>query len=511
MSFDVTQNPSPDSAEGPMQALSAPSAPVTPAPAYGDAGQPQAPPQAPAAAPQPGVWKRVVAGALSGLVQGGVPGALIGGVASTSPEQFNKIQTAQKQRQDISAAHVQQAQNLPKFQDAQTAAMVTDSAMKQRAIDQMPEELRLKQEAGARATAEYLTGIYGPPTQITQYDPNDPTDAAAHASLNQAAATNGGVVPPTATVHVGDTLLHWNANDMASSPSSLAHINDAAKLLGRPEMAPADYQRLKPADRIAQMSALMALIEPDTAMDPGKVNGALVGAKQALAAAPKDANPQLKGLLTQRVDFLQATHDSNLKDQKDIAGLKAASAQAATEPTKQADTGKTELNKIWAGDKGYASALQQGKQTIDSIKAGADGNGLLTSMASTMEVLGVNRAAGVTRISPAEAAAANLPGSYSERFNAWADKASSGKLSPQLASEGKQLMNIVLDSAHAKAVQESLFTAKQRGIPASNAVALSRNGKLTTLDKLSDSPRYGTLNNRRVVSYDNGKTTQPAE
>jgi len=126
-------------------------------------------------------------------------------------------------------------------------------------------------------------------------------------------------------------------------------------------------------------------------------------------------------------------------------------------------------------------------------------------------VLGVNRAAGVTRISPAEAAAANLPGGYVERFNAWADKASTGKLSPQLASEGKQLMNIVIQAAHQKAVQESQYTAAQRGIPASNAIALSLTGKLTTLDKLSTSPQYGTKNGKRVVSYDGGKTNQPAE
>jgi len=491
-----------DSSNGPS--------PQTQAPAYGDPGQPSAPPPSAPAAPQPGVWKRVVTGALTGLLHGGVPGALVGGIESTSPTQFNKLQTADKQQRDIAAAKVQQAQGLPKFQDAQTAAMIADSAMKQRQIDQMPEELKLKQAEGARATAEYLTSIYGPPPQITQYDPNDPTDAAAHASLNQAAATNGGVVPPTATVHVGDVLLHWNANDMANSPSSLSHINDAAHLLGRPEMSPADYQRLKPADRISQMSALMSLIEPDTTMDPGKVNGALVGAKQALAAAPKDANPQLLGLLKKRVDFLQSTHDQNMTDQKTIAGTKASAVQAATEPTKQADVGKGELNKIWAGDKGYASALQQGKQTMDSIKAGADGNGLATSLVSTMQVLGINKAAGVTRISPAEAAAANLPGGYAERFNAWADKATTGKLSPQLATEGKQLMNIVLDAAHAKAIQESKFTAAQRGIPEKNAVALDRNGKLTTLDKLSTSPVYQTnpSTGQRRVSYDGKKTWQ---
>lgn len=87
-------------------------------------------------------------------------------------------------------------------------------------------------------------------------------------------------------------------------------------------------------------------------------------------------------------------------------------------------------------------------QLTAGIDAAADGNGLLTSFVPTMEVLGINAANGVHRISPAEAQAANLPGGWSEQFNAWFDKAAGGQISPQLKAEGKALAKILLDSSY---------------------------------------------------------------
>lgn len=96
----------------------------------------------------------------------------------------------------------------------------------------------------------------------------------------------------------------------------------------------------------------------------------------------------------------------------------------------------------------YRTTQQSTQQLAASIDAAKDGNGLLTSFVPTMEVLGINASNGVHRISPAEAQAANLPGGWSERFNAWFDKAATGKLSPQLQAEGKALAKILSDSAY---------------------------------------------------------------
>lgn len=96
--------------------------------------------------------------------------------------------------------------------------------------------------------------------------------------------------------------------------------------------------------------------------------------------------------------------------------------------------------------------LRATQQTVgqlnSSIDAAKDGNGLLTSFVPTMEVLGINAASGVHRISPAEAQAAQLPGGFVERFNAFVDKAATGKLSPELQQEGKALGHILMQGAY---------------------------------------------------------------
>lgn len=96
----------------------------------------------------------------------------------------------------------------------------------------------------------------------------------------------------------------------------------------------------------------------------------------------------------------------------------------------------------------YRDTQKSVGQLQAAIDASKDGNGLLTSFAPTMEVLGINAANGVHRISPAEAQAAQLPGGWAEQFNQWFDKASTGKMSPELQTEGKQLAGILLKSAH---------------------------------------------------------------
>src|ERR1700722_12652213 len=89
----------------------------------------------------------------------------------------------------------------------------------------------------------------------------------------------------------------------------------------------------------------------------------------------------------------------------------------------------------------------------------------LSPFVPTMEVLGMNVAAGVHRISPQESQAASLPGGYAERFNAWLAKASSGKLSPQLVQEGHQLVGILQTSAYNKTLAQSQMAAASGQIP----------------------------------------------
>src|ERR1700693_2645035 len=133
---------------------------------------------------------------------------------------------------------------------------------------------------------------------------------------------------------------------------------------------------------------------------------------------------------------------------------------------------------------GYLQVLSQANEGKAAIKTGADGNGLLTSLAPTMAVLGMNSFAGTHRISPAEAQAAGAPGGWVERFNAWADKSTQGKLSPQLAKEGNTLFDQLIDAKYQASLQASSLHAKGYGIPEPNMPAMDREGNVSTLDKV---------------------------
>ena len=153
--------------------------------------------------------------------------------------------------------------------------------------------------------------------------------------------------------------------------------------------------------------------------------------------------------------------------------------------TEEAKNANTKNQQYWADPQhGYVTAKQQFDTTNASIDAAKDGNGLLTSFVPTMEVLGMNVAAGVHRISPQESQAASLPGGYTERFNAWLDKASKGKLSPELVQEGHQLVGILQNSAYTKVLAQSQMAAASGKIPYHQMPAMSPEGKITTLDKV---------------------------
>jgi hypothetical protein len=105
-----------------------------------------------------------------------------------------------------------------------------------------------------------------------------------------------------------------------------------------------------------------------------------------------------------------------------------------------------------------------------------------------MEVLGINHAAGINRISPQEALAAGQSPEWRVRWNAWADKVAVGKLSPELAKEGNELMDILQKTAHDKLVSSQRVIADGRHIPYSYLPSIDMDGNNTTLDKVSAKP-----------------------
>jgi hypothetical protein len=181
-----------------------------------------------------------------------------------------------------------------------------------------------------------------------------------------------------------------------------------------------------------------------------------------------------------RAAIAQAAEDKRAALHEANENTRAALSRENSKEGKKQDAAVNQIDKLWTDPQhGFNSALAQLNQTKLSIQAGADGSGLITSLVPTMEVLGINHAAGISRISPQEAQAAGLPGSWAERFDAWADKAAKGKLTPQLAAEGQQLMSIVAQTRYQAALNSSFQIGKNNGVDMSTVFVPDINGNLT--------------------------------
>lgn len=156
--------------------------------------------------------------------------------------------------------------------------------------------------------------------------------------------------------------------------------------------------------------------------------------------------PRVIGGVTHMIKVDAATGE----DIKDLGPTKLPGESSEQKRTAQesAQVERESRGNIRKAEGEFRNTQKSVGQLSSAIDQAADGNGLLTSFVPTMEVLGINAANGVHRISPAEAQAANLPGGWSEQFNAWFDKAASGQISPQLKAEGKALAKMLLDSSY---------------------------------------------------------------
>jgi hypothetical protein len=167
---------------------------------------------------------------------------------------------------------------------------------------------------------------------------------------------------------------------------------------------------------------------------------------------------------------------------RDISQQNIRANKEAAVKSELGKKGLDDVIKTWTDPQhGFTQVQAQAEMTKNSIQAGADGNGLATSLTPTMVVLGVNNFGQTHRISPAEATAAGAPGGVAERFNAWITKASSGKLSPQLAKEGNDIMDNLIVSAHRKAIINTRVIAGNSGLDPSTVTVTDIHGNPDTL------------------------------
>jgi hypothetical protein len=295
----------------------------------------------------------------------------------------------------------------------------------------------------------------------------DPTkQQAGLQNIQSEISTHPELYPPEATQHLG-TMNTIQGLQTAANTSKVRQmlVDDASKAA-------------KASQEVTAASAPTAQ-QIKTATDSLKSFSALpTSLRNSLATEIQNA-PDFETL--QKIQSRAETQQNSNQ-----MHLDSLASTRAIQGNKFGEAGLTANEKMWTDpQRGFAGALAQANQTKASIVAGADGNALLTNMVPTMEVLGINHAAGISRISPAEATAAGTSPDWATRWNAWATKVTTGKLTPELAKEGNQLMDIVTDAAHSRAVMSANLIAKGHGLDPSQVPAMNRDGSLTTLDKLS--------------------------
>lgn len=494
---------------------------------------------------KPGLWASVLQGALYGLAGGSqvrgrggfASGAAAGAESFLKNSQIN-VENQQRQQQ----IQFQSARAAAETADALTRAKQEDRASKlvQAQIDQLnsntrayledhnvtpnltvagstPSEIHTSAIGALSTLAQQNGGVvprvatFGSPVGVGD-DPNTHSIVSYHAN-QQPGADKRGIVDDylMATRGLKSTDTEWNTGFGKVAPG---------------EDIPSQGLKSRDARTVGQDDQFVTAMQfrqvPAVPFRDGRVDvGAAASMQQTLQqqadnyAKLPNAKPDYAAALQKKADaFENVTKDAVARaaasDSARIAGTSSAEAaasgaktaaeQAAMEPFKvkerqfqaglsvNTDLAKTANEKnrdYWADPQhGYVTAKQQFDTTNASIDAAKDGNGLLTSFVPTMQVLGMNVAAGVHRISPQESQAASLPGGYSERFNAWLDKASKGTLSPELVQEGHQLVGILQSSAYNKVLAQSQMAAASGKIPFHQMPAMTPEGKITTLDKV---------------------------
>jgi hypothetical protein len=277
----------------------------------------------------------------------------------------------------------------------------------------------------------------------------------------------GGAIVPNAMQQIPGTTLNYQQKQipLAESEATAENQGIASQGAEQENQARIDLQRaqaekaLRPPQltpKEEQWTTIPGFTGPNGEPVQQEKNSGQIRIAQApgVASVDKHTAPETKEITrvvggVPHTIMVNSRTGEDIKDegQTKIPGEAPAEKRSASE---QAQVEREARGAIRKAEEGYRDTQKSVGQLTTSIDAASDGNGLLTSFVPTMAVLGINTSNGVHRISPAEAQAAQLPGGWAEQFNAWFDKATSGKLTPQLKQEGKQLAKILTQSAHQK-------------------------------------------------------------
>ena len=349
--FDVTANPSPDSADNVVPQPPAPPIPQNTAQVQSIASMPTAQPvQA-----QPSLWKSVLSGALSGLAGSAGSRSFGGGLASGAAGY------AQKQQQDFQNQQVA-AQNASviRFRDIQSATNAANLANLDTQLHQHDALFQTQMQSAADAHVDFLKTHFG-----LDFSAIPNTAQAAHSYLEQASVNSpdGAHVPASTVVGPSTIYVPTGNNSSTQIYNAMRTVGDA---IGLPVPSQTDFNRLSPAEQAKASARIQNASlgrDPNTGelIDASKLPSVIASYQSSLESyrQREDANPDVVRLMQKTVDSLGNQLDSHNRNETSQAVKKAQ----AEMPIKVAT----------------AKAEREGRGDSDPVVAAApDGNIVMT-------------------------------------------------------------------------------------------------------------------------------------
>jgi hypothetical protein len=313
-------------------------------------------------------WLNVVKGALTGLALGGIPGAIGGAIDP------NRARTAYRQEGEIAQANTNAAKANASFANTRAANAVLDAKYRQTQLDQLPADLKLRQDELSLRTAQMLqgAGIY-------------PSVVAPNTSEGATAAMKGlqdahGAVPELVFLHLGDHIVGYDPTVMSGNSAVLNQVNLLQKLNGGPALNPAT---LKNAPNKTQLTQAALDLPHPTFPGMDKAKGLISRYDGLIRSAqmwPED-DPQKEStidMLKEGRKELSDAYAARLKDQNEQAAIRGQAAQnakavAVVDPTtnevRYVSAAQAKQGGLTPGPQG-ASLMARGAQ-LDDIQAGS--------------------------------------------------------------------------------------------------------------------------------------------
>lgn len=260
-----------------------------------------------------------VKGILMGFLMDGPKGAIAGGISPTG------VQRAADQQQQVAQAKV-------KFENAQAANMVTEAAIHDQMLHNLPQE---QQDAHNTASMELMKGFSAAGMQPVLVVDNNHGGASAMAGLQQLTDSHG-AVPPLFTINLGNKVVAYDLNQLMQAPMGLDQINKVRAVQGQPPIDQKVWQQMTatPAGRtqgIQMLHDALGFFNPEPSEKNLAAYQNYVNTLQAQPQSPeRDANiAKLQGA----VDIMKKTLDATSARANQQLAQKTQAEQLGKEST----------------------------------------------------------------------------------------------------------------------------------------------------------------------------------